>query len=149
MKAKPLTFEQTQGTKTYYLPFERGPLTPPEVTIMVRQLPDGTFVAGVSVCSNDDPFTRVEGRFRAYNRMLHAPYGKGAFRAANSDDLTDQISAMLDGVTTIHYNISVLTMQDLEIMSGGLQAAFEKLAKNREAHPAKRKARSAKAAAAS
>lgn len=138
MQAKPLTFEQTKGTKTYYLPFERGPETPPEATVMVRRLEDGTYIAGVSVRSLEEPFVKLEGRFRAYNRMLHAPYGRGAFRAADGDDLAAQIEEMFLAISVHHPGtVSMQAIDDLEDLTKGLSEAFDRLDKNREERLAK------------
>ena len=138
MFAKPLTFEETQGTKTYYLPFERSSLVGPQATIMVKRLADGTYVAGVTVRSLEEPFTKVEGRYRAFLRLQHAPYGHGAFRAVDPADLAWQIGTML---TRIHLNrpgtVSFQTRGDLDKFAAGLIEAFDKLDANREARTPK------------
>jgi hypothetical protein len=81
MKRRPLTFEQTRGTKTYHLPFGKG--QQPRFTLMVRRLPDGTFHAGVSICAHEDLFTRQGGRSRAFHRLngrpITAPDSVGLF----------------------------------------------------------------------
>lgn len=71
MKNKPLTFEQTRGTKTYHLPFGKG--ENPTMTLMVRRMADGSFHAGLSVCAAGDPFSRRAGRSRAFHRLNGKP----------------------------------------------------------------------------
>jgi len=131
MNARPLTFEETQGTKTYYLPFERSSLVGPEATVMVKRLADGTFIAGVTVRSLEEPFTKVEGRYRAFLRLQHAPYGRGAFRAADPGDLVNQIAEMFARIQEHHNVVSDASMQDLQAFAEGLVAAFDKLDANR------------------
>ena len=132
MNARPLTFEETQGTKTYYLPFERSSLVGPEATVMVKRLGDGTFIAGVTVRSLEEPFTKVEGRYRAFLRLQHAPYGQGAFRAADPQDLADQIALMFQRIQSHRgLTVSMSSLQDLAPLAEGLIDAFDKLDANR------------------
>lgn len=130
---KGLTFEQTRGTKTYHLPFERNAEVQPEATIMVRRLEDGSFIAGVSVRSLEEPFVKREGRLRAYKRLLHAGHGRGAFLAPVAEQLALQVQNMFDRINEHHAGtVSAIAWQDLEFMAGGLEEAFDRLAKNRE-----------------
>jgi hypothetical protein len=70
---KPLTREETKETLTFFFPKERSESTPPEVTVMVRRTAEGTWRAGMSVCSVDDMFEKKEGRLRAFGRLQRRP----------------------------------------------------------------------------
>jgi hypothetical protein len=75
-----LTFELTRGTKTYYLPTQRGPQAPPILTLMLRRRTgaggdnDLLYSAGMVICSAFDRFERKVGRAGAFERLRWARF---------------------------------------------------------------------------
>lgn len=129
---KPLSFEETRGTKTYYLPFnppfgdESGNFR--EATLMVRRLPDGAYHAGLAIRSAKDPFVRREGRSRAFERLQHAPY-RGIV-AADADALWEELEKALDQVNEHHaFTVGCGTFVDAEDVCAKLDETFDTLEK--------------------
>ena len=105
-----LSKEQTRGTLTFHLPMQRGPKTPPEMTLMVRRVAADQWHAGFAVCSAEDMFQKRAGRTLAFHRLTGNP-----IKADAPDSLMDVLLARLD--TLAHnrpYTLSVITVQELE-----------------------------------
>lgn len=127
--SKSLNFKQTRGTKTYHLPFRRSAELGPEMTLMVRRLEDGTFEAGIAVCSLNEPFVKRTGRNLAYHRLNGKP-----FQGATSEELISQVEIHLHALNENRPDtITAEVFNDLATVQLGLDEAFDVLDKNREA----------------
>lgn len=125
MSKRPLTFEQTRGTKTYHLPFGKG--EQPRLTLMVRRMPDETFHAGVSICARGDLFTRRGGRARAFHRLEGRP-----IKAFNSIRLFDALDAMIKSINDRRpKTVPDKAKWDLLDICAYLNETFNKLEANR------------------
>lgn len=127
--AKTLNFKQTRGTKTYHLPFRRSSLLGPEMTLMVRRLENGSFEAGVSVCSLHEPFVKRTGRLLAYHRLNGKP-----FQGVTAEEVIGQVEIHLHALN--EHRPDTLTAEvfnDLASVQLGLDEAFDILDKNRDA----------------
>jgi hypothetical protein len=123
---KSLTFEQARGTKTFYLPFERGSTQQPEVTLMVRRLKDKSFEAGLAVCSREDQFHRRQGRILAFHRLNGCPV-----RGTDEADLLWVLRNRFDQVNWHHpETIGGKAYEDLYQLP--LDKTFDRLERNRQ-----------------
>lgn len=133
-----LTHEQTVGTRTFYFPLERGPETPPEVTVVIQpaENPDKRmFDAGFSVCSSEDQFEKTEGRTRAFFRMR----GKNKLRGTG-EEICGDIQATLSSIEARREERYIpglrnSTFQDLQKIlhdEEGLQNYFDEKKRNRK-----------------
>lgn len=127
MKRRPLTFEQTRGTKTYHLPFGKG--EQPRLTLMVRRMPDGIFHAGVSICAQEDLFTRHGGRARAFHRLNGRPLS-----ATDALGLFEEVNRLIKSINTRHPG-TVPDSAEFNLMEvcAFLNESFDKLEANRTA----------------
>lgn len=127
MSKRTLTFEQTRGTKTYHLPFGKG--EQPRLTLMVRRMPDGSFHAGVSICAQEDLFTRRAGRARSFHRLngrpLSAPDALGIFEEVNR--LIKNVNARRPGTVPDSAEFNLMEV------CAFLNESFDKLEANRTA----------------
>lgn len=129
MSTKTLSFEKTRGTKTFHLPFQRNAELGPELTIMVRRDDDGTYSAGLAVCSPDDQFVKRTGRRIAFHRLEGCP-----FQAQSARELVEKIDEHLDELTHRRVGmLSVPTIQDVLDLADQLDGMFDRLEKNRRA----------------
>jgi hypothetical protein len=107
---KGLTREQTKGTLTFHLPLQRGPETPPEMTLMVRRVAADQWHAGVAVCSAGDMFEKRIGRKLAFHRLTGNPV-----KANTPDTLVDVLWERLECLSQNRpYTLSVITVQEVE-----------------------------------
>jgi len=135
-----LTFEQTQGTRTFYFPLDRDKVTPPEFTVVIRPLNgedfdfdpnEDQYEAGVAFCSKDDQFSKRRGRLLAYHRM----FGKNAF-VGTSTEIAHAIEAKLDLLVSRRpFSFSAPAIQDVlhVIAADALAGYFKAKKENREA----------------
>lgn len=94
---------------TFYLPFERNAITPPEVTLVVRRKAEDRWYAGLAVCSRRDQFRKIRGRGLAGSRMRRVQFGADAVPW-----LLQQIEQHLDRINEIRpLTVSAVTLQDL------------------------------------
>lgn len=122
-----LTFEQTRGTKTYHLPFKRDSRHGPEMTLMVRRLADGSFAAGVSVCSLREFFVKSAGRLLAYHRLNGKP-----LRGGDADELLGQVEIHLRALNENRpETVSGAVFTDLATIGQSLNQVFDQLDQNR------------------
>jgi hypothetical protein len=110
---KGLTREQTKGTLTFHLPLQRGPETPPEMTIIVRRIMADRWHAGIAVCSIGDTFEKRYGRKLAFHRLSGNP-----FMADSPEELLGAIETHLNHLSHNRpYTLSVATIQELPMLT--------------------------------
>ena len=127
MLNKTLSFEQTQGTKTFYLPFQTTPEYGPELALMFRRKEDGSYEAGMAACSLQDSFVKRIGRRIAFHRLNNRP-----FEGSSAQEIMGKIIQHVEKLAARRHHIfSVLTYQDLTTLEGQLDETFHKLDKNR------------------
>jgi hypothetical protein len=80
-----------KGTLTFHLPLERGPQTPPQMTVVVRRIMKDRFHAGAAFCSAHDQFVRRVGRRVACHRLQGRP-----FMADSALELVQQLDLHAD-----------------------------------------------------
>lgn len=113
---KALTPEQTKGTLTFHLPLQRGPETPPEMTVIVRRATPELWYAGIAVCSLGDMFQKRYGRKLAFHRLSGDP-----FMAGSPLELLHQIENHLIQLSENRSGTpSVNTMQELYALTNPL-----------------------------
>jgi len=126
-KYKPLTHEETRGTKTYHLPLERGPETKPEVTLMVRRMPDGSYHAAMSICAKGDQFEKHRGRRAAFHRLNGNP-----IVAVDAEELRLRLRDRFFQLEKARPGtISQKTEEDMVYLSVCLDETFNQLEANR------------------
>lgn len=71
--------EKIKGTLVYHLPFERNQNISPEITLVVRRKSEPSlgcpdlWIAGLSVCSKKDQFSKALGRLKANSILEGSP----------------------------------------------------------------------------
>lgn len=128
---RPLSHEETRGTKTYHFPLAAA--TNPRVTAVIRRDPNsGRYRAGFSICSLGDSFRRVEGRNRAFERMLYAGHHAQSAVEATPDEIVKRFGEIMNSVNSHRPGtITEEILFDLMEVAQNLDQAFDKLDANR------------------
>ena len=108
--------EGTEGTLTFHLPFTRGAEISPQATLVVRRMTEGSWHAGLSVCSLSDQFVKKRGRRLAVARLHGRP-----FIAGSPSELVRKIESHLNNL--VHNRPYTLSMDTLD----NLYALVERL----------------------
>jgi len=97
------------GTRTFYLPLDRGPETPPEVTLLIGKDTTGYKVAH-AICSRRDQFKKTKAR-----AIVQSKYAED-YCLTNSSllPIMATLSSRFEALNKRHPGtISALTMADL------------------------------------
>jgi hypothetical protein len=131
-----LTFEETQGTRTFYLPLDRDSTTPPELAVVIKPGKDHQFRAGVSFCSPGDQFSKSRGRLKAFGRMKSRRALVGSAREI-VEMIIDQLQTLADRHGDDYADGFLMADVGKVLNQDSLEAYFQTKKENREDQEAK------------